>query len=494
MTFPDLLEWLNKGAARQEGKIYLVGGCVRDGLLGRPLVDVDLAIEGDARAYAHRIASTMNGTYVPLGERHGVARVVLSEKAQGVQQVDCATIEGDILDDLARRDFTVDAMAVDVASFNGNWSQATILDPYNGRRDLAVGTLRMVGPQVLEADPLRLLRGVRLMAEIGLRLEEETATAIKERAQRLTACAPERLREELCRILAAESAAIWIAELDSLGLLDVLLPELAEGKGVLQPKEHHWDVFRHQVETVAAVEALVERRVPGGLAAPERAYLEAGARSGPWHPALEGYFQGQIGNLTRKTLLKLTALLHDVAKPATKTFEASGRMRFFGHAEVGADVAGKILARLHFSNRETEAVTRMVANHLRPGQWSDGSVPTQRAVHRYFRDLGDVAIDNIFLNMADHLAARGPGLDPLHWQQHVGVADQVLAQHFQQQERTVSPRLATGNDLMKAFSLKPGPQVGRLLVEIEEAQASGEVATKEEALALAQRCLSRVSP
>ncbi|HLE79854.1 MAG TPA: HD domain-containing protein, partial [Dehalococcoidia bacterium] len=267
-----------------------------------------------------------------------------------------------------------------------------------------------------------------------------------------------------------------------------------EGKGVLQPKEHHWDVFRHQVETVAAVEALVERRIPRGLAVPQRTYLKAGAESGPWHPALEGYFQGQIGNLTRKTLLKLTALLHDVAKPATKTFEASGRMRFFGHAEIGAEVAGKILARLRFSNRETEAVTRMVANHLRPGQWSDGSVPTPRAVHRYFRDLGEVAIDNIFLNMADHLAARGPELDPLHWQQHVGVADQVLAQHFQQQERTVSPRLATGNDLMTAFSLKPGPQVGWLLVEIEEAQASGEVATKEEALALAQRCLSRVSP
>lgn len=490
MTFQELLARLREAAEGQPHPVFLVGGSVRDGLLGRPLADVDIAVSGDALAYARCLADLAGGAYVPLGERFGTARVALPGPDGEVRQVDCSALQGDIAQDLARRDFTVNALAVVLAKFDGDWRRAAVLDPFAGRADLDARVLRMTSPAVLDDDPLRLLRAVRLAAELGFTIEAATGQAIRERAALLATCAPERQRDELCRTLAVEGAAEWIELLDRLGLLVALLPELADGKGVAQPKEHHWDVFQHQVETVAAAEALLAR--PATSNGSQRAYLRGVAGSGPWHPALKGYFDQQVGDLSRRTLLKLTALLHDVAKPATKTFEASGRMRFFGHEEKGAQMVSAMLARLRFSSQQMHAAATMVGNHLRPGQWSDGTPPTPRAVFRYFRDLGAMASDTIFLSLADHLAARGPSLEPAAWRLHVEAANAVLAQHFEQQQRTErGQRLLTGRALMEAFGLPAGPIIGRLLAEVEEARAAGAVATTEEALALAERSLAR---
>ena len=493
MQFMELLAHLKAVAHAQEREIYLVGGCVRDGLLGRPLIDVDLAIAGDDAegAVARALALRLNGAYVPLGERFGTARVALPRDDGGVIQVDCTEFTGTLRDDLLRRDFTIDAMAVDVADFGGAvaWAQADIIDPCNGRHDLETGLLRLVSPDALDADPLRLLRAVRLAAEMGLTIDPKTQVEIRERARLLAAAAPERQRDELCKILAAPGAAFWLLLMDDLGLLAVLLPELVEGRGVEQPKEHHWDVFRHQMEAVAAAEAMVERHLPVLLQ--DREYLQPGLNHIPWHPGMEGYFDNEVGGLPRKVLLKLAALLHDIGKPASKTFEPNGRMRFFGHAELGAEMVEKMLRRLRFSNQGIEAIARMVDNHLRPGQWSDTGMPTARALFRYFRDVGNVAVDTIYLNLADHLAARGPMFDEVRWQEHVAVANAALAYYFDQRLwHAAMPRLVTGNDLMEALHLQPGPVVGRLLAEVDEAAAVGAVATKEEALILAVRWLA----
>ena len=426
---------------------------------------------------------------MPLGRRRGMGRVVLAGGLADLVHIDCSPVQGSIQQDLTRRDFTIDALAVPLASFDGDWARAALIDPHGGEADLKAGLIRMVSPEVLEADPLRLLRAVRLMAELGLRIEAATAAAIKERAPVLATSAPERLREELCRILAAEGAATWLEALDQLDLLEALLPGLEESKGVGQPKEHYWDVFAHQLETVAAVEALVERKVSPKLG--NRRYLMAVVECSPWHPALEGYFlRGAPGSVGRGTLLKLAALLHDVAKPATKTIEPDGRMRFFGHSELGAHMAEAMLTRLRFSNQEVRAVARMVTHHLRPGQWS-ATPPTERALSRYFRDLGDTALDTIFLSLGDHLAARGPALEIEDWRRHVEVVDQVLGYYLEQRERVAAPRLVTGHDLMEAFGLEPGPHIGRLLAGVEEAFAAGAVQSKEDALALVAQDLHR---
>ncbi len=210
----------------------------------------------------------------------------------------------------------------------------------------------------------------------------------------------------------------------------------------------------------------------------------------PWSDGLAARFAEEVSTgRSRLVLLKLAALLHDIAKPQTKTFELSGRMRFFGHGTEGAATAQTIMERLGFSRREITMVSTMVEHHLRPGQLVEEDLPTQRAIYRYFRDTGEVGVDTIFLNLADHLAARGPSLEIEEWAAHARVAAYMLDKHAHQQTVMAPPRLLDGNAIMQSFGLKPGPELGRLLEAVREAQAVGEIVTREQALALVKQKL-----
>lgn len=488
MQLNDVLARLGALDVGPSPSLYLVGGTVRDGLLGRPLADIDLALAGDARAFGQEAALALGGTYVPLGERFGGCRVVLHDGVAGLH-IDLVSFDGDIETDLRRRDFTVNALAVSARGFDGDWAAARVIDPTGGLADLNACVLRMVAPQVLDDDPLRLLRAVRFVAELDFTLDPATVTAVRDRAGTLASVATERVRAELCRVLTADGAVRWIELLDDLGLLDVLLPELTLGRGVQQPREHHWDVFTHQVETVATAEVLTTGTLSPRLG--DRPYLLPALETRPQHPRLAGYFDQRLGEQPRATLVKLAALLHDVGKPATKTIEPSGRMRFFGHPELGASMVEERLKHLRFSQVETSAVCAMVGQHMRPAQWRDSGPPTQKALYKFFRDLGEVAIDTIFLNLADHLGARGPDLLRDHWDAHVAWAEQVITWHYEQVRRVGVPRPVTGEDVMQAFGLRPGKLVGELLTAIDEARAAGTVANRDEALALAATRLAK---
>jgi len=182
-------------------------------------------------------------------------------------------------------------------------------------------------------------------------------------------------------------------------------------------------------------------------------------------------------------LLKLAALLHDVAKPRTKALTEDGRTRFLGHDKEGAAIAADILERLRFSGKEVKLVEIVIKYHMRPGQMSQEGLPTHRAIYRYFRDCGETGIDILFLSLADHLATRGPNLNLTGWQEHARLVDYVLAQHAEQEKLVAPAGLVSGHDLINVFNMKPGPRIGQLLEAVREAQASGEVSTREEALA-----------
>jgi poly(A) polymerase len=271
--------------------------------------------------------------------------------------------------------------------------------------------------------------------------------------------------------------------LDELGLLTAIFPEMALAKGVGQPKEHFWDVFEHSLKAVVAVDFLLRQ---GSW---EYAGDEVLAAA-PWSEVLARHFARPVsGGSTRRSLLKLAALLHDVAKPQTKAVTEDGRTRFLGHDKEGAAVAADILERLRFSGKEVKLVGIMINYHMRPGQMSQGELPSRRAIYRYFRDSGDAGTDILFLSLADHLATRGPDLSLTGWQEHTRLVEYVLTQHAEQ-EKLVSPaKLVSGHDLVNVFNMKPGPRMGQLLEAVREAQASGEVATREEALALVRERL-----
>jgi len=470
-----LLTKVSSFLTEQDVKAYLVGGFVRDVLLERDTADIDIAVASDALEIAPKVATALGGKYVLLDEANRIGRVVVS-KEEGRWELDFSTFKGSIEQDLARRDFTVDAMAVDLSRLGEGYTEVQLIDPFNGWNDLRQGVIRAVAETAFELDAARLLRAVRLAAELGFSIDSETEALIRRYSYLIANVAGERVREELLRLLAISQARYSLSYLGELGLLTAMIPELAQTRGVKQPKEHFWNVFDHSIETVAAVDFVLSR---GAWGYADEEVLAAV----PWSAVLAQHFDREVSSgSTRRLLLKLAALLHDIAKPQAKAIEEGGRIRFLGHAKAGAAIAVNILERLRFSAKEVKLVEIMVRHHLRPGQMSHDELPSRRAIYRYFRDTGEAGIDILFLSLADHLATRGPHLDLAHWREHTQLVEYILAQHFQEEGLVVPPKLVNGHDLINIFGMSPGPKIGELLEAVRETQASGEVTTKEEAL------------
>ncbi len=486
VTF-SLLGQLNQILASAGIQAYVVGGLIRDTFLGKTTSDIDIAVDTEALRGAGRVAGILGGSFVPLDEINRIGRVVLPQReTQGrCFTIDFSTFPGTIEEDLSRRDFTIDAMALSLMELAQDSKPAHLIDPFHGSEDLERGTIRLVSQGAFVADPVRLLRAVRLAAELDFTLEQETEARLLGEAKLVSRVPGERVREELLRILGIPKSGSLLTYLDRLGLLTQVIPELEVTKGVSQPKEHFWDVFRHSLESVAVVDFLLRRGE----------WADAGSEtltSVPWSGELKHYFDLEVSSgSTRRLMLKLATLLHDIAKPQTKAPDDTGRIRFLGHGNEGAELVTNIMERLRFSAREIKLVATMVKYHLRPGQMrQDDDLPTSRAIYRYFRDTGDAGIAILFLNLADHLATRGPNLEPDAWRENTKLITYMLMQYYQQKEVATKERLLTGDDLIKAFGLKPGPEIGRILEKVHEAQAAEEVKSHEAALALARSLLT----
>lgn len=468
---------------------FLVGGFLRDALLGRQTCDIDAAIQaGDPMPLAEELARRLGGTFVPLSHEHHVARVVVDSPAHGRWSVDLPGFQGSLHDDLLRRDFTIDALALPLDCWDRpDWTDC-LIDPTGGRSDLGKHVIRAVGPQVFRDDPVRLLRAVRLSAQLGFGIDPETLELMRRDSHLVGNLAGERVRNELLGILASENAKDYLRTMDDLGLLCAIIPELQAAKGVSQPREHYWDVFDHSIETVGAVERVLS---PGTRSSGS----DALAGLVPWSPEIDEHFAEEVSDgYTRATMLKMGALLHDVAKPQTKMVDPKGKTRFLGHHSIGAEVCRDIAGRLRVSNRGADMLATLVDNHLRPTQMCQGgAMPTHRAIYRYFRDVGDAAIDTLYLSLADHLAARGPTITMDGWKEHIDITEHILNVGMREQAPENMPRLITGHDVMRKLGLQPGPLVGKILEEVRGAQASGTVRDADGALVLA-RSLASESP
>lgn len=475
----DLLGKVSNFITRQNINGYIVGGYVRDALLGRPTRDIDIAIP-EALEIAKKLAKALDGKFIALDKSNGVARVVLVDYTLGSRwSLDFSTIEGDIESNLSHRDFTIDAMAINLREMD----RACFIDPFQGQQDLERGLIQVVGETAFQDDPLRLLRAARLSAEYGFTISEKTENLIQAQSQLIRHVAGERVKEELCRLLSTSKSATFLYYLDRLSLLTAIFPELTPTKGVEQPWEHFWDVFQHSIETVAGVESLLEAKE-----IEQDQVLSLAPRSS----AFIQHFNEEIGSgVTRGILLKLAALLHDIAKPQTKSIEPNGRARFLGHTKEGAVVAGNILQRLRFSTRETRIIQKMIESHLRLWQMGSNGKPTHRAIYRFFRDTEGISIDIMFLTLADFLATQGPNLDLAQWRQHCQMMEYIWSEHVKEEARIVPSKLIDGHDLINIFGLEPGPKIGEILERVHEAQGIGEITTREEALSFARMQLAQ---
>ena len=464
--------------------VHATGGFLRDALLGLTPRDLDLAVAGDSLAVGRALADELGAHFFALDEGRGHVRIVLPD---GDVAIDLTPVPGTIDDDLRRRDFTIDALGASLSQAAAG--AVEVIDPTGGLADLEARLVRATSEEALRADQLRPLRGARIAAQLGFEIEPSTREMISRLAAPVAEAAPERQRDELMRMLAAPRAATGIRLLDDLGLLSAVLPELDVTRGVEQPKEHHHDVFGHSIAALEALDALLADEPPADGRS-DRLWRELWGALEWWDGGHEYFREPVVAGTLRRALVKLCGLLHDIGKPATKTFEESGRMRFFGHSDTGAEIAGQLMRRLSFSRRERDIVERMIEAHLRPVQMAQDRAPTKRAVYRYFRATGEAGVDTLFLSLADHLGTVGPNVSWEGFRAHVAVVSHILHLRFVDEDVTSPPKLVSGNDLMRELGLEPGALLGELLETVREAQAAGEVSTREEALALARQQLS----
>jgi putative nucleotidyltransferase with HDIG domain len=462
----QILAWL----AQQEDRVYLVGGCVRDRLLGRPTYDLDLAVPGDGLALARRLANHFGGAYYPLDEARGTGRAILAGEA-GHLAVDVARFRGETLAaDLADRDFTINALAADVRT------PGEVIDHHGGVADLAARFIRPVSEHSIRDDPLRALRALRQAAALGFTLAPETETLIRRDGPALADVSAERVRDELARLLARPQATPSVRHMDDLGLLTVVLPELEPLRGLEQPPPHHLDGLAHSIETVQELEALLD----GERAVANIQYLA------PFAGRLSTHLAEKLGGeRPRLVTLKLAALLHDLGKPASQMVDEQERIRFLGHDRLGAKLIGAALRRLRFTRDEVRLGETIVRHHMRPLLLASQKSVSSRAVYRFFRDTGDAGVDVLLHALADHRATYELGAEGDPWPCLVALTARMLADYYERGEQRVTPPpLMDGYDLLREFGLEPGPQIGELLEAVREAQVSGEVNSRDEALAL----------
>lgn len=444
---------------------WATGGFVRDVLLDVPVHDVDITVASDPLTLGPGLAKKLGGTFFPLQEERGHARILLADRRL---QVDLMPLRApDIEADLRLRDYTIDALAA--ALFELSRGEAQIIDPTGGLADLDARIVRMTGEQQLKDDPLRLLRGPRIATQLSFDIEPATTETIRRNSSLATTAAAERQRDELVRIFSTERAGAGVRLLDELGLFTVVFPEMEPTRGVEQPSNHHqYDVLGHSFAAVGALDMLLSEERPG--VSPDREIWGELWDGLAWCSGLREYFRDETSvGTTRSAVLKFCGLLHDIAKPQTKTVDKDGRIRFFGHSDLGAEMATRLMQRLRFPRREISPVAAMIDSHLRPLQLAQQGLPSKRAIYRFFRDTKDAGIDTLFLAMADHLGSVGPRVSVEGFRAHVALTGYILHMRFAA-EHVISPTpLIDGEDVMAALGVEQSEVIGDLLEAVREA-------------------------
>lgn len=445
---------------------WFVGGYVRDQLLGRSTNDVDFALLGDGIEWARRVADRFDGAFVPLDRARGVGRVVF-RRSTGTLYLDFARLRAPTLkQDLLLRDFTVNALAVDVGS-------GELIDDVGGYNDLNRFRLRLVDEAAFRDDPLRLLRAVRLAAVLKFTITGDTLALMHRDAHLLSRSAAERVRDELLKLLGTEAARAYLPLLDELTLLRRVLPELEACHGLGQPAPYTLDVYGHTLNALAALERMWPWRHDQNEGHPD-AWQEPVLR----HRApLTTYLREEVAfEQPRWLLLKLALLLHDVGKPATQSEDGAEGIHFPEHEWVGARLATRRLRALRLPASSVRWVGTVVRQHRRPRHMAQTSAPSRRALYRFFRDAGDTAPAIALLALADH-----GGRERRQDSALTVVADRIWSAFFTPDTTLIAPKpLLNGNDL-QALGIPPGPTMGNILERLQEEQAMGTVQTRTEA-------------
>ena len=465
---------------KSHGPIYLVGGAIRDTFLGaskksRPVADFDLILRERAGAAAGAFCQKTNARLIVLDEERKIFRAITS--AQGAKlHFDFANFQGvNLEEDLKRRDFTVNAMALPIELCWDKPKAKDLIDPTGGAKDLKRRRLRCPAPENLVQDPIRLLRAFRFAAELNFVIEPKTMSWIGQYRTKISRSAPERIRQELYRLLMTNRAGAAFRLMDQTRLLTQLFGPLERSRDLALEYYRAGGVLGHALEAASCFEQIVteiRRRLPL-IAKPLEEYIRR---------SISGGFQ-------RYATLKLSALLHDIAKPHTAK-HIDGRLRFFGHEKKGAALFAKIADRLRLSREEIQLGAKIIASHLRPGNLAKQLPVSDRAVYRFFRDLGEDGVGVLLVALSDHQSYMKKSRRWNRREPSIKTVCYLLDHYYRQKTTAAPPKLISGHDVMKALKIPPCPQVGQFLDQIQMFQAEGKITTKAKAMV----ALAKIKP
>lgn len=473
-------EFLDKitGAARAAGiDIYLVGGAVRDLLLGRRSSDLDFLVAGDPLAFARKAAGELGGSFIPLDEGNGVARVAVKQDSLLYTFDFTGLAGGQVEENLLKRDFTINAMALPVTAAlkGGRAAAGDIIDPTGGLQDLKGKTVKMVYPGAFRDDPLRMLRALRLKACLGMALDDGTRAAIGKAAALLREVAPERVRDEFFRILKVDRAYDTVKEMDDLGLLREIIPFRDEMAATDQNGYHADNVWEHCLNALRELERLDLYELGGDYAG-----------------ELQGLLAEELTpGRSRWQLMKFCVLIHDSGKPVTRGLSKTGRITFYGHERAGARRAGELARRLTLSNRETFFVRDMVLHHMRPLQLSTVTGDKGAAVRRFFRKSRGEGVSLLVHALADQLSDRGPLKKEADLERFGVMVRSLLRQYWQEEGLRLYRPVLTGQDLIRELQVNPGPELGQVLRRLEAEHLARGAMTRAEALDYCRELLKK---
>ena len=435
---------------------WIVGGALRDELLGRAVRDVDIVVAGDPERAAREAAAQVKGPVFRLSEAFGAWRVI--DRRAG-RVFDFAPLQGHTIEeDLARRDFTVNAMARPREG-------GELIDPFGGRADLESATLRVLGAQAYESDPLRPLRLARFASELGFTSDPETERLTRAAAPRVAEAAGERIFAELRRLVIADGVLDGMRLADRLGVLASVLPELVALHAIEQSHYHHLDVYEHTLEVLAQLIGLEQ-----GVSARLRSVLD----------------EPFADELTRGQALRFGALLHDIGKPATREVRRDGRVTFIRHDRIGEEMVRAVCRRLRMSERLSHFLQALTRHHLVLGFLVHERPLDRRQIYRYLARTSPVEVEVTLLSCADRLATGGRKAEQAT-EAHLALARELMEAALDWRENG-PPRLPLrGDELATELGLAPGPELGRLIGELTEAVYVGEARSRGEAVELARR-------
>ncbi len=460
---------ISKIAKNKDINIWLVGGCLRDFYLypNKKLNDFDFCVEGKTYSIAKDFSGSISSRYIILDKDNESLRVVLKKGSQQYNY-DFTRIRGqDLTQDLSLRDFTINALAL-----NLNDKRPKVIDKFNSIKDIEGGVIRATQDKVFKDDPLRILRAFSFMAKYGFKIEKKTLNLISKNKSLLKKVSGERINEELFKILSASDSYKIIKLLDRLKVIDEFLPYIDAARGLHQGDYHHLDVWGHSIETLKQFEVLYERELKKSK-------------------DIEGYLNQEMAqNRSRKQIIKLASLLHDIGKPAAKR-RVKKKTIFHTHEKIGQDLADKIAKSLRLSFKEREVLKKLIFWHLRPGYLADQIKPSKRAVYRFFRDTQEEGVAAILVSLADWRATRGPLTKNIKRKRHEKIMLGLIDKYFKEKNKKPLKKIVDGYDIMKKFNLESGPLVGQILATIKEEQSLGKIANKTQAYNLAKTMLKK---